>query len=468
MTSAFWSARYTSALMSWKRRMTCAPAPLARRSSAAARCSSRSAKRCASTRAGRAADGTARRCTRMRSTDDDGDEERERDAEADVGHGEHDERADEQQRAPEDVDEERDEELRDRVHVAVDALDHLAGRMLAVIPDVERQRVGGHLLAQPVRRRPCLPARDPRAHDGRALCTDGDHEVQRGDRDELARRGAPGRLVDEVADDDRSEQRQHRSERERADESHERRASGPHVGAQEPPWIHRSGVQSLSTLRPSSCAAHADYDAACVFGASGSSTTSKPSARATGIWRESNVQIRQRPRQPIGGGEMDGVDGAHRLGASEFSGAIEARLVDRNDVDAFPVVTYGAAQRVALAFEAADSFDEHEHFAQRERRCAPVVVGGHRVEHDLASRAAQVAGEERGRVQRRARQRTSATSRSSRVPTGIATSTSGAGRSPRRAFTTSPLAARSSIVGWLLARERLRAGRVAPPRVRPR
>ena len=102
----------------------------------------------------------------------------------------------EQQRAAEDVDEERDEELGDRVHVAVDPLDHLAGRMLAVVPmssdsacaaiSSRRRFVAVHAwrLATHV------------AHDGRALRADGDDEVERGDRDELAwsrRRRSPRR-----------------------------------------------------------------------------------------------------------------------------------------------------------------------------------------------------------------------------------------------------------------------------------
>jgi hypothetical protein len=152
----------------------------------------------------------------------DRDEDGERETEAHVGHGQHDERADEQQCAAQDVDEERDEELCDRVNVAVDPLDHLAGWMFAVVLDVERQRVRGHLFAEMIRRGPRLMARHPRPDDRRTLRADGHDEVGGGDRDELGRRGAGRRLIDEVADDDRSEQRQYRAERERADESHER------------------------------------------------------------------------------------------------------------------------------------------------------------------------------------------------------------------------------------------------------
>ena len=122
-----------------------------------------------------------------------------RDAEPHVDDREHDQRAEEEERAAEDVDEERDEELGDRVHVAVDSLDHLAGRMCAVVPDVERERVAGHLLAQAVRRGPRLVARDPRAHDGRALRSRRDHEVGDGDLDQFRRGRARGGAVHEIA-----------------------------------------------------------------------------------------------------------------------------------------------------------------------------------------------------------------------------------------------------------------------------
>ncbi len=182
----------------------------------------------------------------------DHDEDAEREPEANVRDREDDERADEQQRAAEDVDEERDEEFRDRVHVAIDALDHLAGWVLAVVADVERQRVPGHLLTEVVRGCPCLATGDPCTHDRRALRARGYEQVQQRDLDELARARAVGGAVDEVADDDRSEQREHGPECERGDEPDERRSPGPHVGAQEPPWTYRSGVQSESTLRPPS------------------------------------------------------------------------------------------------------------------------------------------------------------------------------------------------------------------------
>ena len=80
---------------------------------------------------------------------------------------------------------------------------------------------------------------------------------------------------------------------------------------------------------------------------------------------------------------MDRVDGPQRLGASELGGAIEAALVDRHDVDPFPVVAERPPEVVGPAGVVAEPVDQHQRLGQDERRRAPVVVGGHRLEHDL-------------------------------------------------------------------------------------
>src|SRR5436190_16836284 len=50
-------------------------------------------------------------------------------------------------------------------------------------------------------------------------------------------------------------------------------------------------------------------------------------------------------RQPVRGGEMNGVDAAHGVDASELGSAVEAGLIDRNDVDALPVRASVATKR---------------------------------------------------------------------------------------------------------------------------
>ena len=47
---------------------------------------------------------------------------------------------------------------------------------------------------------------------------------------------------------------------------------------------------------------------------------------------------------------MDGVDGAHWLRAAELGGAVEAQLVDGDDVDALPVVPQRAPITLAVAW----------------------------------------------------------------------------------------------------------------------
>ena len=155
-----------------------------------------------------------------------GDERAQRRTEADVVDGEHDQRAREQQRAAEDVDEERDEELGDGVDVAVDAFDQLTGRVLAVVAArratacatraLRRRLVAVHAwrLATQVRRTvaACAPAATTRYTTAIAASSPV---------------FAPGdRAVDEVPEDDRAEEGQHRSDHQRADEAASARRSG--------------------------------------------------------------------------------------------------------------------------------------------------------------------------------------------------------------------------------------------------
>src|SRR5262245_58740900 len=142
---------------------------------------------------------------------------------------------------------------------------------------------------------------------------------------------------------------------------------------------------------------------------------------------------------------MHRVDRAQWLLAPEFGGAVETFVVDRNDMHALPVVEERASQRSAFVFDLGHAVDEHERLAARKRGRAPIPVCLHRAEHDVARGTTEIAREEGGRIERERHARISATRRSRRVPTRNGTTTSGRGRSPRRAGTTRPRAASSAM-----------------------
>ena len=66
--------------------------------------------------------------------------------------------------------------------------------------------------------------------------------------------------------------------------------------------------------------------------------TSKPMPIAVPMWAGSKVTKSDRSGKPLGGGEVDGVGEAHRLGPCEGRGPVEAALVDRHDVQVVPRV----------------------------------------------------------------------------------------------------------------------------------
>ena len=76
-------------------------------------------------------------------------------------------------------------------------------------------------------------------------------------------------------------------------------------------------------------------------------TTVEAEGQRDGDLAGSNVSERGGPRQPVGGREVERVDGPQRLLAAELGGPVEAALVDGHDVDALPVVAQGAAEAVA-------------------------------------------------------------------------------------------------------------------------
>ena len=126
-------------------------------------------------------------------------------------------------------------------------------------------------------------------------------------------------------------------------------------------------------------------------------TTSKPRARATGIWWGSNVSEGDRPGEPVGGGEVDGVDGAQRVA--------RARARRRGRGSAWSTgTTWMRSQSsrrarrrlVALGRVVGEPVDEHERLGEGQRRRAPVGVGGHGVEDDgRGSGPSTVAGQQR-------------------------------------------------------------------------
>ena len=87
------------------------------------------------------------------------------------------EHTDQQQQARHDVEQERDDELGQGDDVAVDALDHLARRALAVVGHVETERVLGEALAEPVGAVPGEPAGQPGGEHPGQLARDREAEI---------------------------------------------------------------------------------------------------------------------------------------------------------------------------------------------------------------------------------------------------------------------------------------------------
>ena len=204
----------------------------------------------------------------------------------------------------------------------------------------------------------------------------------------------------------------------------------------------------------------------CTCAASESTDDVEAEASATGIWRESNVQ------NVTGRGSRSAaarwIASTVRTGcvAPEFGGAVEARLVDGNDVDAFPVVADGAAQRVALAFEARRRVRR----ARAPRSARAPTRTSRRPRPSRRARPGESGRRGSGRAaptsRARARQRTSATSRSSRVPTGHRDEHVGRGTVAApglHARARGPRGRRSSAAA---RRRAARAGRAGPPPAR--
>ena len=145
---------------------------------------------------------------------------------------------------------------------------------------------------------------------------------------------------------------------------------------------HDSQSAAPNTLRPAArspaCAAIA-APAACVGCDGQVETTSKPRARATGIWRGSKVT-----KRPAGGAGRRRRGGwrrrAQRLGSGELGGAVEAGLVDGHDGERSQSRRQGPAQLVARASVVGEPVDQDQRLGEGERAGAPVGVGRHRVE----------------------------------------------------------------------------------------
>ena len=105
------------------------------------------------------------------------------------------------------------------------------------------------------------------------------------------------------------------------------------------------------------------------------------------------------------------VDGAQRLRSAQFGRAVQAALVERHHVHAFPVVADRTAQFVRASRVVADLVDHHQGFAEREGGGAPVQVGGHGVERNPSKWPVEVSGEQRCGVECQGHDRSGGTHR---------------------------------------------------------
>ena len=125
------------------------------------------------------------------------------DAEPPVEHDQHAEHARQHDRRPGDLGHDLGQEVGHVGDVAVDALDQLARRVLAVELVVESEHVAGDVEAQPVGDPPRRHRRRAHDDDVEHLGDDGDDEEQDAEADDLAGRRAVRGLVDDAADDQR-------------------------------------------------------------------------------------------------------------------------------------------------------------------------------------------------------------------------------------------------------------------------
>ena len=131
------------------------------------------------------------------------------------------------------------EEVGHRRDVAVDALDQLAGRVAAVELVVEAEHVAGDPQAQAVRGAPGRDGREAGDGDGEDLGGDGDGQEQQRQLDELGRRAAVGRRVDDGPHDERAGERQRRADRQEHAEDGPTTSVGPQEGDQGAPTRRR-------------------------------------------------------------------------------------------------------------------------------------------------------------------------------------------------------------------------------------
>jgi hypothetical protein len=139
----------------------------------------------------------------------------------------------EEKGAAHDLQQEARQELPEPEDVAVDALDELPRGVATVEGEVEPEDVGGEVLPQAVGRAPGEPRPGPGGPDPDALAGEGDGEIGGGGADE-DREGRPrGGLVDETAEELRSEEGQRGGGQQPHDDDGEGATVRPEVGAQE-------------------------------------------------------------------------------------------------------------------------------------------------------------------------------------------------------------------------------------------
>ena len=100
-------------------------------------------------------------------------------------------------------------------------------------------------------------------------------------------------------------------------------------------------------------------------------TTSKPRAAGGGDLVAVEGEVAGRPRQPVGGGEVDGVDDAHGEAAAELEGAAEAAVVDGDDGERVPVVAEGGPEPRLLPRSGRQLVQRDHRLGAGQRRRAP-------------------------------------------------------------------------------------------------
>ena len=171
-----------------------------------------------------------------------------RDADAPVLAVQQDQHADEQQSVSEQLEHQERKEIRERVHVPVDALDHLARGVRVVERHIEPQAVVGQVGAQFVGRPPAHVLAEIGRRDGGRLLQQGHAEKEQCRPQKCLRGGAALCRVDELARDLRIEELEADGTKKEHGEQDDRRPLRPKVVDEQVPVLSEGDLHRISFL----------------------------------------------------------------------------------------------------------------------------------------------------------------------------------------------------------------------------